>query len=64
MLGFLLIFGMTGIYKLAFRTKFRNPGTANLVTGRRRLSEEEIDELEKYYGMPAFQRFKTYVQLW
>ncbi|KAF2015672.1 hypothetical protein BU24DRAFT_369562 [Aaosphaeria arxii CBS 175.79] len=64
MLGFLIIFGFTLIYKIGMRTKWRSPSTADLTTGRRNLSEEEILELESYYKLSSWQRFKTYVQLW
>ena len=64
MLGFMLIFGLTLLYKICMRTQWRAASTADLVTGRRRLSEEELVDLENYYRLSQWQRFKTYVQLW
>ncbi|CAD0083640.1 unnamed protein product [Aureobasidium vineae] len=64
MLGVIIIFGGTGVYKLVMRTKVREPAKADLLTGRHYLSEEEIVELETYYALSKWARFKTYVQLW
>ncbi|KAJ6022824.1 uncharacterized protein N7446_013176 [Penicillium canescens] len=63
-LGLLLIFGFTIGYKIIFRTPWRNPKTADLSTGRRPLSADEISMLDNYYRQPAWRRFLTYVQLW
>ncbi|KAL4763865.1 amino acid permease-domain-containing protein [Aspergillus foveolatus] len=48
-LGILVILIPTALYKVIMRTKWRDPRTADLVTGRRRLSEEEILLLDKHY---------------
>ena len=44
MLGLIVIFGSTAIYKLVRRTQFRDSKTADLLTGRHYLSDEEILE--------------------
>ncbi|KAI0153865.1 amino acid permease/ SLC12A domain-containing protein [Pestalotiopsis sp. NC0098] len=62
--GFWLILAFTAGYKVIFRTPFRNPKTADCVTGRRTLGAEEIAQLDDYYRMPAWRRGLTYVQLW
>ncbi|CAH0025814.1 unnamed protein product [Clonostachys rhizophaga] len=62
--GFLIIVFFTIGYKLIFRTPWRDPATADLVTGRRTLGAEEIKQLDDYYRQPPFRRFLTYVQLW
>ncbi|KAJ5771069.1 uncharacterized protein N7511_003120 [Penicillium nucicola] len=64
LLGLLLIFGFTIGYKIIFRTPWRNSKTADLTTGRRPLSADEISMLDNYYRQPAWRRFLTYVQLW
>lgn len=45
------------------KTPWRDPKTADLVTGRRILCEEEITQLDTYYAMPKWRRFLTYVAL-
>lgn len=50
------------VYKLWFRTKFQNPKTADLVSGRRPLSETDIKFLDDYYSLPLWRRFLTYVR--
>ncbi|KAF3006960.1 hypothetical protein E8E14_004184 [Neopestalotiopsis sp. 37M] len=62
--GFWLIIVFTAGYKLIFRTPWRDPKTADCITGRRRLGVEEITQLDEYYKMPAWRRGFTYVQLW
>ncbi|KAK7224896.1 hypothetical protein V2G26_012899 [Clonostachys chloroleuca] len=62
--GFLVIVFFTIGYKVIFRTPWRDPATADLVTGRRTLGAEEIQQLDNYYRQPPFRRFLTYVQLW
>jgi yeast amino acid transporter len=47
-----------------FRTPWRDPKTADCITGRRTLGVEEITQLDEYYKMPAWRRGFTYVQLW
>ncbi|OQD89901.1 hypothetical protein PENANT_c002G07102 [Penicillium antarcticum] len=63
-LGLLLIFGFTIGYKIIFRTPWRDAKTADLSTGRRPLSDDEIAMLDEYYRQPSWRRFLTYVQLW
>ncbi|KAJ3520572.1 hypothetical protein NM208_g13655 [Fusarium decemcellulare] len=62
--GIIIIVVFTIAYKLILRTPWRNPETADLKTGRRHLSTEELNELDAYYAMSKFRRFGTYVQLW
>ncbi|CAO1603852.1 hypothetical protein XANCAGTX0491_007430 [Xanthoria calcicola] len=63
-IGILLIFSMTAAYKLIFRTPFGDPKTADLLTGRRKLTPEDIEQLDAYYSLPTWRRFLTYVKLW
>lgn len=63
-IGLVIIVGCTGLYKLIMRTPWRDPKTADLVTGRRVLTEQEIEALDNYYRMPKWRRFLGYVQLW
>lgn len=46
------------------RTPWRDPATADLVTGRRPISADEIKQLDAYYAMPTWRRFLTYVKVW
>jgi yeast amino acid transporter len=64
MLGILIILFFSLVYKLAMRTHWRDPKTADLVTGRRTLGMDEIKQLDEYYQMPKWRRFLTYAQLW
>ncbi|RDW76926.1 hypothetical protein BP6252_04979 [Coleophoma cylindrospora] len=64
MLGMLIVVFFTLIYKVIMRTPWRDPKTADLVTGRWILRPEEIQQLDDYYRMPTWRRFLTYVQLW
>lgn len=63
-IGLVIIVGFTGLYKVVMRTPWRDPKTADLVTGRRVLTEQEIEALDNYYRMPKYRRFLGYVQLW
>ncbi|KAJ5120417.1 Amino acid/polyamine transporter I [Penicillium bovifimosum] len=63
-IGLWLIVGSTIAYKLFFRTPWRDPATADLVTGRRQLSTQEIQELQDYYSRPFWRRLGTYLRLW
>ena len=63
-IGLLIIVGCTAGYKLIMRTPWRDPKTADLVTGRRVLTVQEIEALDHYYRMPRWRRFLGYVQLW
>lgn len=64
MIGIIIIIVFTVGFKLIMKTEWRNPKTADLVTGRRTLSPEEIKQLDDYYTMAKWKRFGTYVQLW
>ncbi|KAB8207237.1 proline-specific permease [Aspergillus parasiticus] len=63
-LGLWVIAGCTLAYKVIFRTPWRDPKTADCITGRRTLGAEEIMVLDRYYEQPRWRRFLTYVQLW
>ncbi|ETN43600.1 uncharacterized protein HMPREF1541_02759 [Cyphellophora europaea CBS 101466] len=63
-IGLLLIVGGTGIYKVVMRTEWRDPAKADLVTGRRVLTVDEVRGLDEYYRLPRWRRFLGYVQLW
>jgi len=64
MFGIILIV-CSGIgYKIIFRTKLRDPATADLKTGRRHLTVKEIQELDEYHHMPRWRKFYSFVQLW
>jgi len=64
MIGVVLVLTFTIAYKIIFKTKIRDPATADLKTGRRTLGEEELASLREYYARPLLSRFWTYVQLW
>ena len=64
MIGIVIIIVGTIGFKLIMRTKWVDPATADLKTGRRTLDTEEIKQLDDYYQMPKWRRFLTYVQLW
>ncbi|KAI8213063.1 hypothetical protein K4K52_006380 [Colletotrichum sp. SAR 10_76] len=59
MIGFLVIVVFTIGYKVIYRTPWRDPNTADCVTGRRNLSVEEINQLDDYYKMSRWRRFLT-----
>ncbi|KAM0205559.1 hypothetical protein ACHAPQ_011829 [Fusarium lateritium] len=63
-IGILIIVVFTAGYKVIMRTPWRDLATADLRTGRRHLSVEEINQLDAYYSMSKWRRFGTYVQLW
>lgn len=48
-------------YKIVFRTKFVDPAKADIHTGRRPLTEEDIAFLDHYYAQPWYKRALTYV---
>ncbi|KAI9741325.1 MAG: hypothetical protein M1834_003042 [Cirrosporium novae-zelandiae] len=60
----LVLVGFVGFKFVYPRTKLRDPRTADLKTGRRTLSVEEIEMLDKYYRMPVWRRVGTYVKIW
>ncbi|KAL4740632.1 amino acid permease/ SLC12A domain-containing protein [Aspergillus similis] len=64
MFGMILIVFTAVGYKLIYRTKFRDPRTVDLQTGRRPLGVEEIKELDDYKNMPPWRKFVSFVQLW
>lgn len=64
MIGIVIVLVFTVGYKIIYKTRIRDPKTADLRTGRRTLGREEIDLLNAYYGKSAIRRFWTYVQLW
>ncbi|GKZ47602.1 hypothetical protein AbraIFM66951_011159 [Aspergillus brasiliensis] len=63
-IGLILIIVATVMYKIVFRTEWRNPDTADLVTGRAVLSGEEIRQLDDYYAMPRWRRVGEYLRVW
>ncbi|KAH7348422.1 amino acid permease-domain-containing protein [Rhexocercosporidium sp. MPI-PUGE-AT-0058] len=64
MIGVVTVVSFTIGYKILYRTKMRDPKTADLQTGRRTLGGEELAILNDYYHRTALQRFYTYIQLW
>lgn len=64
MFGTILILASGIGYKLIYRTKFRDPATVDLQTGRRVLSVEEIVELDAYEQTSRWRKFYSFVQLW
>lgn len=52
------------MYKIVFRTEWRNPATADLDTGRAVLTAEEIRRLDMYYEMPRWRRVGGYFRVW
>lgn len=64
MIGVVIVLSFTIGYKIIFKTKIRDPDTADLKTGRRTLGKEEIDMLNEYYSRSTLRRFWTYIQLW
>lgn len=64
MIGLILIVTATIGFKVIFRTPWRDPATADLVTGRRELTTEEIRHLDAYYKRPLWRRISTYVRMW
>ncbi|OQD92680.1 hypothetical protein PENSOL_c039G02885 [Penicillium solitum] len=63
-IGLFLIIFSTIAYKIIFRTPWRDPATADLVTGHRTLTTEEIRQLNAYYERPFWRRIGTYIRLW
>lgn len=64
MFGLVLIFGTAIGYKLIFRTKIRDLRSVDLQTGRRLLTNREIQELKGYERMPRWRKIYSFVQLW
>ncbi|GLA52222.1 hypothetical protein AnigIFM63604_009064 [Aspergillus niger] len=63
-IGLILIITATVMYKIVFRTEWRNPATADLDTGRAVLTAEEIRRLDMYYEMPRWRRVGGYFRVW
>ncbi|PYI09197.1 hypothetical protein BO78DRAFT_405160 [Aspergillus sclerotiicarbonarius CBS 121057] len=63
-IGLLLIIVATVMYKIIRRTPWRDPTTADLVTGRAELTAKEIRQLDAYYERPTWRRIGTYLRLW
>jgi amino acid transporter len=49
-------------YKPFYRTKFQNPKTVDLITGRRRLTKKNIDFLDAYAASPWYSKALNYVR--
>lgn len=64
MIGLILIIVATIGFKLIFRTPWHDPATADLVTGHRELTIEEIAHLDAYHNLPLWRRIGTYVRMW
>lgn len=62
--GLILILAMGAGYKIIFRTRLRDPATADLQNGRRNLPTEEIVMLDTYYGQSRARRVWQYLKLW
>lgn len=64
LIGLILIL-VSGIgYKLVFRTKLRDPRYIDLQTGRRAISDDEIDMLNQHHNLPTWRKFLSFIQLW
>ena len=61
---FLLAGCVTIGYKVIFRTSYRQLRKADHGTGRHTITPDEMNELDRYYSMPRWRRFMTYVQFW
>lgn len=56
-----LFFTAYATWKIWFRTKLQDPKTADLKSGRRLLTEEELQILDDYYAQPLWKRFTSYL---
>ncbi|RAH39827.1 uncharacterized protein BO95DRAFT_426076 [Aspergillus brunneoviolaceus CBS 621.78] len=63
-IGLILIVVFTIAYKILRRTPWRDPATADLVTGLRELSTGELRMLDAYYRRPLWRRLGTYLRVW
>lgn len=65
-IGLLVIVVFTLAYKIILLTKWQDPMTmtADLVTGRRELTAEEIQQLDAYFSRPMWRRLGEYIRLW
>jgi yeast amino acid transporter len=57
-----LFFFCYGVYKIYFRTKMVKPEEADLKTGRRQLTEKDLEFLDSYYAQPMWRRALSYVR--
>lgn len=48
-------------YKVIYRTKIVDLGTADIHSGRRPLSVEDVKFLDAYYAKPWYKRAFTYI---
>lgn len=64
LISLIVVVVFTAECKIVMKAPWRNPETADLVTGRRKFSDRDIAELDHYYGLSRWQRFCTYVKLW
>ncbi|KEF57301.1 uncharacterized protein A1O9_05218 [Exophiala aquamarina CBS 119918] len=63
-IGVVIVIVFTIAHKLIYRSRFRQPATADLTTGRRTLRGEEISMLQQYYDRPAWVRAMAYFKFW
>lgn len=63
MFGAVLILGSGVACKLIMRTKLRSPKMADLQTGRRPLTTEEIVHLDEYSKLSKWRKAYTFVRL-
>ncbi|CAM1508667.1 Fc.00g055150.m01.CDS01 [Cosmosporella sp. VM-42] len=56
-----LFFTAYATYKIWFQTKIQDPKTADLQSGRRHLTSDELERLDAYYDLPLWKRFLSYV---
>ncbi|OJJ01691.1 hypothetical protein ASPVEDRAFT_129724 [Aspergillus versicolor CBS 583.65] len=63
-IGLVMVIICTVGYKVLMRTSWRSRDTADCVTGRRRLTRDEIVFLDNYYRQPRWRRFLEYIRLW
>ncbi|KIW55159.1 hypothetical protein PV05_07463 [Exophiala xenobiotica] len=63
-IGFLVIILFTAGYKVILRTKWQSADTADLVTGRHIINDDELAMLDAYYRRPLWRRIATYLSLW
>ncbi|KAF7547459.1 hypothetical protein G7046_g8997 [Stylonectria norvegica] len=56
-----LFFTAYATYKIWFKTKIQDPKTADLQSGRRYLTSDEVEKLDTYHAMPWWKRFITYL---
>ncbi|KAI8667451.1 AA-permease domain-containing protein [Fusarium sp. Ph1] len=64
LIGLIIIVVFTIVFKLVKRSPWRDPQSVDLITGRRRLTVEDMAQLDHYYRLSRWRRFLTYVQLW